>query len=188
MTSSFPTPIIATSRLILRPLAPPDTADLFAIFSDPLAVRYWSSAPWQRLSEAEQAIDQAIACYRDQSALRFGVQFEGRLIGTVNMHQFFPQNRRCELGYALHSAYWGRGLASEALTAALDHGFRELALNRVEADIDPRNDASARLLERLGFRREGFMPERWMVHGEVADTAFYGLLKRYWHERAGTPP
>jgi ribosomal-protein-alanine N-acetyltransferase len=57
-------------------------------------------------------------------------------------------------------------------------------MNRIEADIDPRNDASARLLERLGFRKEGTMPERWFVHGEFADTAFYGLLKRYWDQRA----
>ena len=57
-------------------------------------------------------------------------------------------------------------------------------MNRIEADIYPRHDASARLLERLGFRQEGYLPERWFVHGEFADTAFYGLLRRYWDERA----
>ena len=58
--------------------------------------------------------------------------------------------------------------------------LKELAL---EADIDPRNDASARLLERMAFQREGMMRERWIVNGEICDTAFYGLLKREWETR-----
>jgi RimJ/RimL family protein N-acetyltransferase len=87
--------------------------------------------------------------------------------------------RRCEIGYALASKHWGQGYATEALEALLDHGFRALGLNRVEADIDPHNVGSARVLEKLGFRQEGYMPERWIVHGEPADTAFYGLLRRY---------
>jgi ribosomal-protein-alanine N-acetyltransferase len=53
----------------------------------------------------------------------------------------------------------------------------------VEADIDPRNTGSARVLEKLGFRKEGYMPERWIVFGEMADTVNYGLLKRYWDAR-----
>jgi RimJ/RimL family protein N-acetyltransferase len=83
----------------------------------------------------------------------------------------------------LGSAHWGCGYAAEALDAVLGYGFRELGLNRVEADIDPRNAASARVLERVGFCKEGFMPERWIVNGEAADTAFYGLLKRQWDAR-----
>jgi RimJ/RimL family protein N-acetyltransferase len=63
----------------------------------------------------------------------------------------------------------------------LDYGFKALDLNRVEADIDPRNTASARVLEKLGFRQEGYMPERWIVQGEPADTVYYGLLRRYFH-------
>jgi ribosomal-protein-alanine N-acetyltransferase len=65
----------------------------------------------------------------------------------------------------------------------LDHAFGALGMNRIEADIDPRNIASGRVLEKLAFRREGTMPERWFVNGETADTAFYGLIKRYWDER-----
>jgi len=62
----------------------------------------------------------------------------------------------------------------------LGHGFAALDLNRIEADVDPRNEASARVLEKLGFRQEGYMPERWIVQGEPADTVYYGLLRRHW--------
>jgi len=68
----------------------------------------------------------------------------------------------------------------EALQALLDFGFGELDLNRIEADIDPRNSASARTLERLGFTKEGYLRERWIVGEEVSDTALYGLLRREW--------
>lgn len=74
---------------------------------------------------------------------------------------------------------WGQGYACEAVGRLVDFGFGTLALNRIEADIDPRNAASARLLERLGFRFEGRLAERWIVAGEVTDSAIYGLLASY---------
>ncbi|MGH8852721.1 MAG: GNAT family N-acetyltransferase [Telluria sp.] len=183
--STYITPILTTNRLTLRPLTLDDAHDLFAVFSDPAVVRYWSAASWTSVANAEASIEHALACYREQSEVRFGIELAetGVLIGTVNLHQPFPQNRRCEIGYALGSPYWGKGYATEALAAALDYGFHELRLNRVEADIDPRNAASAAVLERMGFRKEGYMPQRWFVHGEMADTVNYGLLRSYWDKR-----
>ncbi|WP_288380385.1 GNAT family N-acetyltransferase [uncultured Massilia sp.] len=183
--SNYVTPILTTDRLTLRPLTRSDADDLYAVFSDPAVMRYWSAEPWTSVASAEKAISQALDAYRDASEVRFGVELaqSGILVGTVNLHHFFGQNRRCELGYALGSAWWGKAYATEALSAALDYGFHELRLNRVEADIDPRNAASAAVLERLGFRKEGYMPERWFVHGQMADTVNYGLLKRYWDQR-----
>ena len=76
---------------------------------------------------------------------------------------------------------------NEALLRLLEFGFTELDLNRVEGDVDPRNVASAKSLERLGFKREGLLRERWIVGGEVSDTALYGLLRSEWRisRRAG---
>lgn len=185
MPDAYPTPILGTERLTLRPMTMDDAADLFAVFSDPAVVQFWSAEPWTDIAAAEKSIQHALDAYRDASEVRFGVALAqtGQLIGTVNLHHFFGKNRRCEIGYALGSAHWGKGYAMEALTAAVGHAFDTLQLNRIEADIDPRNDASAAVLERLGFRKEGYMPERWFVHGEMADTVNYGLLRRYWDER-----
>lgn len=189
--STYITPVLTTERLVLRPLAVSDAPALYTVFSDPTVVRYWSAEPWTDISFAEAAIARALEAYRDEAELRFAIELaaSGELIGTVALHHFFNQNKRCELGYALASAHWGRGYACEALEAALEHGFREVGLNRVEADIDPRNEASGRVLEKLGFRKEGYMPQRWLVHGEYADTVNYGLLRAYWNERsaAGGP-
>jgi RimJ/RimL family protein N-acetyltransferase len=179
-------PVLTTARLRLRPFTQDDAAPLFRVFSDEQVVRFWSVGAWTDIAQAEKMIEEALLAYREGGLSRYAIALADtdELIGICNLRGFFEQNRRCELGYALGSAHWGHGYAFEALEALLGHAFSALDMNRIEADIDPRNDASARLLERLGFRQEGYMPERWFVHGEYADTAFYGLLRRYWDERA----
>jgi RimJ/RimL family protein N-acetyltransferase len=176
---------LTTERLKLRPMDERDIGAHYALFSDPEVARYWSREPWTELAQAEESVQAIMAAHADGSEARFGIELlsTGELIGNVGLHHFFEQNRRCEIGYALASRHWGQGYASEALRAAIRHGFDALGLNRIEADIDPRNIASARVLEKLGFRKEGHMPERWIVFGEFADTVNYGLLRRYWDER-----
>ena len=75
---------------------------------------------------------------------------------------------------------WGADVTRQALVGLIGIAFGALDLNRLEADIDPRNGPSARILERLGFRKEGYQAERWIVAGEISDTALYGLLRRNW--------
>lgn len=178
------TPItLETERLVLRWLDAGDADALFAIFSDPQVARYWSAPPWPDVAQAHDAIRSAVEAYASGSGMKLAVLLKdsATMIGITNLYAFHDQNRRCDLGYAMASALWGKGYQTEALAATLDYGFRALDLNRVEADIDPRNEGSARVLEKLGFTREGYMPERWIVNGEVCDTAFYGLLKRNWN-------
>jgi RimJ/RimL family protein N-acetyltransferase len=174
--------VLTTERLKLRPMSEADTAAHYALFSDPEVARYWSREPWTDIAQAEESLKSIMAACADGSEVRFGIELlsSGELIGNVGLHHFFGQNRRCEIGYALASRHWNQGYATEALRAAIRHGFDALDLNRIEADIDPRNIGSSRVLEKLGFRKEGYMPERWFVFGEFADTVNYGLLKRYW--------
>ena len=86
------------------------------------------------------------------------------------------------MGYALGRAHWGNGYIWEALNALLAYAFEELGMHRIEADVDPRNAASIRTLERLGFVREGYLRERWHVGGEIQDALFYGLLRSDWEK------
>jgi RimJ/RimL family protein N-acetyltransferase len=184
---AFDSTTLVTERLLLRPLAPADAKMLFAVFSDSNVVRYWSSTPWTEREQADQYVAAAANGLREGATLRLGIEIvaTGQLIGQAALYSFDRQNRRCDIGYALGRSHWGKGYATEALTKLVAHGFAALELNRVEADIDPRNEASARALERLGFRREGLLRERWIVGGEICDTEFYGLLKSDWVARRG---
>jgi ribosomal-protein-alanine N-acetyltransferase len=174
--------LLTTARLTLRPLQDADAGALFSLFSDPRVMRYWSSPPWIDVARAHELIATDLAAMHDGEYVRLGLQIRntGELVGTCTLFNFNSQCRRAELGYALHGDWWGRGYMHEALVALLGVGFDALGLNRVEADVDPRNVGSVKSLERLGFRNEGLLRERWIVNGEVSDSGLYGLLEREW--------
>jgi len=185
---------LETPRLLLRPLVDTDADDLFAIFSDPAVMRHWSSAAWAERSQAFRLIEgdrEALAGRRD---LRLGLALRetGRVVGTLSLYKIDAPCRRADIGYALARASQGSGLMNEALAAVIDAAFDDrpgapfddLKLNRLEADVDPRNRPSCRALERLGFQLEGRLRERWWVEGEVSDSAMYGLLRADWLPRA----
>ena len=176
---------LATLRLTLRWMSAGDAPALFNIFSDAAVTRYWSSGPWTDMAQARCAIDEILASYENGKQLRFAIVLTatGQMIGSMNLYDFWHVNRRCDVGYALAKPHWGKGYLTEAMQATMDYAFDTLELNRVEADIDPRNEASARLLENMRFQKEGYMRERWIVQGEVCDTVFYGLLQRDWEAR-----
>ena len=170
--ASFSDVTLQTPRLILRPLAPPDADAVFAMRSDPAVQRYGSHAAW---TDPQLAIDYIERNIREMAAgahIQLAVvrRADAAVIGTVTLYALDAQCRRADAGYALLVSEWGQGYASEAVTALLDWGFEHLDLNRVEADVDPRNAPSARLLERLGFLREGLLRERWIVDGEICDS------------------
>lgn len=179
---------LLTERLRLRPLREADAPALLALFSDPEVMRYWGTPAWTSIEQAHELIAEDEVAMREGAHVRLGIErrSDAVFLGTCSLFHLMPACRRAELGYALSSTAWGHGYMHEALVALVDYAFSELGLNRLEADIDPRNDASARSLERLGFQKEGYLPERWIVDGVVSDTAFYGLLAREWRSSRGT--
>lgn len=184
---------LPTPRLALRPLHPDDAPAVYAMHADPVTLRYWSTPPWADLKLADELIARDIKGMAEGDYLRLGLarQADGRLIGLCTLFAFYLPSRRCEIGYILAREHWGQGYMHEALEALLDYGFAVLDVNRVEADIDPRNQGSQRTLARLGFVQEGHLRERWIVDGAVSDTHLYGLLRRDWLARgdaAALPP
>ena len=175
-----------TRRLLLRPLRISDADALHAVFSDLKVTRYWSTPPWESVERARSMIDRDVKAMAAGEYLRLGLERtdDTLLIGMCTLFAISEPCRRAEIGYAMASHAWGNAYMDEALRALLNYGFSELRLNRVEADIDPRNQASARSLERLGFKKEGHLRERWFVGDEVSDTALYGLLNRDWQTQA----
>lgn len=132
------------------------------------------------MAEAKQMMSGVHEGYRTRSTLHLGIarNDDRQLVGSCVVFSLNEANRRGEIGYSLGRPFWGKGYMHEALAVFIGYLFNTLHFNRLEADIDPRNLASARTIERLGFQREGLLRERWIVAGEVSDTAMYGLLRR----------
>ncbi|MEP0545352.1 MAG: GNAT family N-acetyltransferase [Rhodothermales bacterium] len=172
-------PDLDAERVRLRHPRPTDADAVFAIFGDERAMRYWSHEAFETPTQAVEYLRSIDEGFAERTLYQWAITEPGadELIGTVTLTGYSERNRRMELGYMLSPSKWGRGLAGEAVRAVLRFGFERIGLHRVEAELDPRNAASARLLERLGFQREGLLRERWWVYDEWCDSALYGLLR-----------
>ncbi len=159
-----------------------DAPQVFALFGDPEVAR-WMGIPRRRdEADAAELIASIAAHAKADDLYQWGVarRDTDEVIGTVTLASIHRGNRRAEIGFAIATAHHRRGYATEAVTTILDHAFATMDLHRIEADVDPDNEASLGLLQRLGFHREGYMPQRWWIDGRWADSVFFGLLAEDW--------
>ncbi|QUJ69080.1 GNAT family N-acetyltransferase [Photobacterium sp. GJ3] len=173
-----------TDRLVLRPLTFSDAEPLFDIFSDPEVMQYWDGSPWHTLSQAYEDIQSSKASLDEPEKLVLGIcdRESQTFIGKCMLFNIHPTSRRAEIGFGIAKAYWGKGVVFEAASALIRFAFEEMNLNRLEAEIDPMNRGSAKVLQKLGFVEEGYLPERWIVDGYLSDSALYGLLAKQWQK------
>jgi len=185
-----PTLMLETTRLVLTPIRATDAQALFAIQSDRPGMRYWNHPAWTDLKQAYVQILDDLAALEAGTQLKLAIRehVDGPLLGIVVVFAIDETSRRAEIGYHLAPAAQGKGYMHEALSRFAAYLFDELRMRRLEAEIDPRNVSSAKVLERIGFQREGLLRERWRVAGEVSDSAVYGLLAREWQDRADPAP
>ncbi len=169
---------ILTPRLEVREIRGSDLVDLMEVNGDPEVTRFLPYPTWQKAEDA-------LAWLKRMQALRdagTGLQLvlvrrtDCKVVGTVLLFRFDPGSARLEIGYVLARACWGQGLMREALTATCREAFTQLGIRRIEAEVNPDNAASNKLLGSLGFVREGTLRQRWVGKGVAYDTYIYGLL------------
>jgi ribosomal-protein-alanine N-acetyltransferase len=184
---SLPTPVLTTTRLRLRPFNDGDADALFALHSRAEVLRYWDAPPWSDPARAQRFLASCRQLAEEGTGARLAMDrvADGAFIGWCGLVSWNPDYRSASLGYCLDDAAWGRGYATEAARALLQWGFDTLDLNRVQAETDTRNLASARVLEKLGFLREGTLREDCVVNDDVSDSWVYGLLEREWRAGSG---
>lgn len=175
-------PVLDGLRTRLRPILQEDVGDVLAVFGDPEVVRYWSAPPLPDVAAASALISHIHEGFASHNLFQWAISMRGgsQLLGTCTLFNADWPHRRAEIGFALRRDAWGQGLAADALDTLIGFAFSRLGLHRLEADADPRNERSLRSLERQGFRREGYLRERWHLNGEVHDGVFLGLLRNEW--------
>lgn len=139
-------------------------------------MRWWSTTPHETREQTAGWLETMIAV-DPESSDDFVIEAQGRVIGKAGFW------RLPEIGYILHPDYWGRGLATEALTAVIDHVMATRDIDGVTADVDPANVASIRLLGRLGFEQTGAASRTWLVGGVWMDSLYFGLDRDRWKSR-----
>jgi [ribosomal protein S5]-alanine N-acetyltransferase len=178
---------IESERLVVRLVAKTDLPALLEVNSNEEVTALLPYARWQSMADGEVWLKRMEGIQATGLALQFVVvsKSSGLAIGTCLLFRYEGGSARAELGYVLGRPHWGSGLMHEALRALIDCAFASLALRRLEAEVDPRNRPSARLLQRLGFTKEGLLRQRWVTKGEVKDVEMYGLLRDEWRQARG---
>lgn len=177
-------PQLETARLVLREIIPVDAEDLFRIFSDEETMRYWSCRPFTSIDQARGLINGLTEVARRGIGIHWAITLRGddRMIGKCGYNEWRKEHRRADISYIVAREHQGKGIVSEALGVMLDYGFNYMNLHSVEAGVTPGNDASTRMLQRLGFRLEGHLRENFLTDGGFVDSLIYSLLRRDWRK------
>lgn len=172
--------VLETERLFLRELRESDAGAVLQIFGDDAVTHYYDLPTFTDIAQARQLIARMNARNASGDALRWGIALRENdtVIGTGGFNQFARGWFGAGVGYDLAQAYWNKGYMTEALRAMTRFGFDALLLNRIEALVVPGNLASARVLEKVGFSREGILREYGYWQDRFWDLEMFALLKR----------
>jgi RimJ/RimL family protein N-acetyltransferase len=180
---------LETARLQLRPFSPGDLEELHAFHSLPEVARFLYWEP-RDLEQAREALDAKLrqTVLEDEGqglALAVVLREVGVVVGEVSLQWLSRRHRQGEIGFVFHPGYQGRGLATEAAEVVLRLGFEGLGLHRVIGRCDALNLPSARLMERLGMRREAHFVHNEVFKGSWGDELVYAMLEDEWRARVG---
>jgi [ribosomal protein S5]-alanine N-acetyltransferase len=172
-------PILETERLILRDFTYSDTHDLYQIRSNPKVMEFMDSQTHKSLTDSREMITLMLDSFIKEEGINWAIEnkYTGKMIGYIGFWRLIPEHVRAEVGYALKPHVWGKGFMKEAAWEALRFGFKQLNLHSVEANVNPANLASARMLKSLGFKKEGHFIENYFFDGHFYDSFIFSLLE-----------
>jgi ribosomal-protein-alanine N-acetyltransferase len=173
------TPFLMTPRLTLRPLAKRDVDAVFAMMSDSETMRFWDWPAFKDRETVADVVDAQLDDAQSGNALYWAVARtpEGEAIGSCDLSDVDRHHARAEVGFLFNRSHWGNGYAREAMEAVTAFAFEDLNLQRLWARFHTGNVASQRLLQRLGFSREGTLRGHIMREGLRRDCEIYGRMR-----------
>lgn len=181
MEISFqPFPALSSERLVLREISTDDADSIYALRSDAVIMRYINRPLAKSKDDILQFIHSLDEMLAKNECINWAITLKGeedRLLGMICLLRMQPENFRTELGYILHPDARGQGIMQEAVKRVIEYAFSALKFHSIEAVIDNRNQASARVLDATGFSREGFFKDKTFYNGEFQDVAIYSLLQ-----------
>ncbi|MFD0960822.1 GNAT family N-acetyltransferase [Paenibacillus chungangensis] len=170
---------IHTSRLYLKQMEQADAGALYSIWSDPAVTAFMNISAMTDVSQAMEMIGLLTELERENKAVRFTVRDRKSkdIIGSIGFNTLDFDNERAEVGYDISKSHWGKGFAGEAIAGMMEYGFGQLGLNRIEAKVEPDNNNSIRVLEKLRFTLEGTLRQYEKINGKFVDYRVYSKLK-----------
>ncbi len=175
-----PFPLIETTRLVLRKirLDEQDKKDMLVLRTDPVVNRFIDRPMMKTMEEVSGLIQLILDGESKNDSINWVISLKDsdRMLGTICFWNMMKENYRAEIGYVLLPDYHRKGIMQEAMSAVLDYGFNSMKLHSVEANVNPENEASIRLLEKNGFIKEAHFRENYFYNGKFLDTVIFSLL------------
>jgi len=171
--------ILQTKRLFLRPIAVSDAPALFEARGDAEVMHYWDWPEQKDVAAVEQIFAEHIPELANETTKWWAVALspDGPAIGECDLSEIDTHHGRAEVGFLFARRHWGQGYAREAMERVIDYGFSDLGLRRLWARFHDGNEASKRLLEKLGFKYEGRLRSHIVRDGARRDCLIYGRLR-----------
>ena len=171
--------ILQTKRLTLRPISVTDAPTLFAARGDPDVMRYWDWPEQTSVEAVADVLNEHIPELGDGRTLWWVAALtpDGPAIGECDLSEIDHRQRRAEVGFLFARAWWHQGYAREAMERVIAYAFGDLKLERLSARLHADNEASRKLLDRLGFAYEGKLSKHILRDGERRDCLIYGRLR-----------
>lgn len=172
-------PVIDLGDFILREQTNDDVPAFFEYYSDPEVNKYIVSSIPRNLEEAKTELRYWINVYNYNDGIYFAIarKSDNKMIGSVGISGVNRHHNRIEASYDLAKEYWNKGIMSKALRALVEHAFKNMGFNRIEAYALPDNKGSWRVLEKAGFKFEGNLRQHRYHRGEYLDIRIYSILK-----------
>ncbi len=172
-------PLLDSERLIYRDFKESDAQNLFEIRSDKRVMNYMDTFKHQSIDDAKALIDSINTSFEEKNGINWVVieKSSEQFVGYFGFWRLMKDHCRAEVGYALSPDFWGKGYMTEAMNKMIGFGFNDLKLHSIEANVNPNNESSIKLLERSGFRKEAYFRENYLFNGEFIDSVIYSLLE-----------
>jgi ribosomal-protein-alanine N-acetyltransferase len=181
-----PFPVIETERLRMRQTMPEDLDFLFFLRSHNDVMKYIDRPFAKSKQDIIEMYEKMCAGVKDNTAIPWHIEEKesGKPAGQIGFYRNDPGNHRGEVGYMLSPEQQGKGFAGEALKAVLNYGFNDVKFHSIEANVNPLNDSSVKLLEKHGFVKEAHFKENYYFDGKFLDSVIYSLLGSAWKNRS----
>jgi len=174
-------PILRSSKLELKKIEDRHLRELFDIYDNEKVFEFCGIIPKHNLQTVSKMIGHFDRDYQKKSRVKWGIFQKSQndtLVGIIEAMDFNQKVDMVTIGYYLAEAYWGKGIATEAVHMIVKYLFEEVAINRIQAEVMPLNEPSKKVLLKNGFLKEGLIRQASLWSGKgIVDLEIYGYLK-----------
>ncbi len=169
-----------SQRLFYREITLSDSRDILLIRSNDEVMKFMDRYKMESLKDADDFIKSVVESYKNKRGISWGIieKDTNKFIGYFGFWRIIAEHCRAEIGYALKPGYWGKGYMTETIQALIRYGFGKIKFHSIEANVNPQNESSIRLLEKLGFKKEAYFRENILFDNKFIDSVIYSLLEK----------